>query len=138
MDPFVQRLIDAYNGRALEAFDTLLTDDVVLVRDAEKAHGRDEFKAVLSRVYRAFPDIRYQIDDVIVSGDRIVLRWEGRGTHQGEYLGVQGTGRPIRYRGITLYELRDGRISHVWVSADLLSLLRSLRGERRASAEATA
>jgi steroid delta-isomerase-like uncharacterized protein len=138
MEPFVQRLIDAYNGRALEAFDTLLTDDVILVRDAEKAHGRDEFKAVLSRVYRAFPDIRYTIDDVITSGDRIVLRWEGRGTHQGEYLGVQGTGRPISYRGITMYELRDGRISRVWVSADLLSLLRNLRGERRAPAEATA
>jgi predicted ester cyclase len=75
---------------------------------------------------------------VIVSGDRMVLRWQGRGTHQGEYLGVQGTGRPISYRGITLYELRDGRISRAWVSADLLSLLRSLRGERKASAEATA
>ena len=138
MDPFVQRVIDAYNGRALEAFDTLLTDDVILVRDAEKAHGRDEFKAVLSRLFRAFPDLRYQIDDVVVSGDRMVLRWEGRGTHQGEYLGIQGTGRPITYRGITLYELRDGRIARAWVSADLLSLLRNLRGERRAAAEATA
>ena len=138
MDPFVERLIDAYQGRTLEAFDTLLTDDVILVRDAKKAHGRDEFKAVLSRLFRAFPDLRYQIDDVVVSGDRMVLRWEGRGTHQGEYLGIQGTGRPITYRGITLYELRDGRISRAWVSADLLSLLRSLRGERKASAEATA
>jgi steroid delta-isomerase-like uncharacterized protein len=138
MDPFVQRVIDAYNGRALEAFDTLLTDDVILVRDAEKAHGRDEFKAVLSRLFRAFPDLRYQIDDVVVSGDRMVLRWEGRGTHQGEYLGIQGTGRPITYRGITLYELRGGRIARAWVSADLLSLLRNLRGERRAAAEATA
>ena len=138
MDPFVERLIDAYQGRTLEAFDTLLTDDVILVRDAEKAHGRDEFKAVLSRLFRAFPDLRYQIDDVVVSGDRMVLRWEGRGTHQGEYLGIQGTGRPITYRGITLYELRGGRIARAWVSADLLSLLRNLRGERRAAAEATA
>jgi steroid delta-isomerase-like uncharacterized protein len=138
MDPFVERVVDAYNSRTLEAFDTLLTDDVVLVRDEEKARGREEFKAVLGRVRRAFPDIRYRIDDVILSGDRMVLRWEARGTHQGEYLGVPASGRPISYTGITLYELRDGRIARVWVSADLLSLLRRLLGERKASAEARA
>ncbi len=138
MDPFVQRVVDAYNGRALEAFDSLLTEDVVLVRDEEKAHGRDEFKAVVARLRRAFPDIRYRIDDAVLSGDRMALRWEARGTHQGEYLGVRPSGRAISYTGITLYELRDGRIARVWVSADLLSLLRRLNGERSAAPEARA
>jgi steroid delta-isomerase-like uncharacterized protein len=136
MDPFVQRVVDAYNSRTLEAFDSLLTDDVVLVRDEEKARGREEFKAVLARVRRAFPDLRYRIEDVVVSPDRFALRWEARGTHQGEYLGVQASGRPVSYTGITLYELRDGRIARVWVSADLLSLLRRLNEERRSTAEA--
>ena len=78
---------------------------------------------------------RYRIDDAVVSPDRLALRWEARGTHQGEYLGVQASGRPVSYTGITLYELRDGRIARVWVSADLLSLLRRLNEERRATAE---
>jgi steroid delta-isomerase-like uncharacterized protein len=104
MDPFVGRLVDAYNSRTLESFDALLTDDVVLVRDEEKARGREEFKGVLGRLRRAFPDIRYTIDDVIQSGDRLVLRWEARGTHQGEYLGIQPSGRAIRYSGVTVYE----------------------------------
>jgi steroid delta-isomerase-like uncharacterized protein len=138
MDPFVERLVDAYNNRTLESFDALLTDDVVLVRDEEKARGREEFKGVLGRVRRAFPDIRYRIDDVIQSGDRLVLRWEGRGTHKGEYLGIQPTGRVISYSGVTVYELRDGKIARIWVSADLLSLLRRLKGERAATAEARA
>jgi steroid delta-isomerase-like uncharacterized protein len=137
MDPFVERLIDAYQGRTLEAFDALLTDDVVLVRDDEKAQGREEFKAVLSRLRRAFPDIRYQVQDVIQLGDRLVLRWEARGTHQGEYLGVPASGRPISYRGITLYEMRDGRVARVWVSADLLSLMRRMSGERKLAPEVT-
>jgi predicted ester cyclase len=93
---------------------------------------------VLGRVRRAFPDIRYRIEDVIQSGDRLALRWEARGTHQGEYLGIQPSGRAINYTGITLYELRDGKIARIWVSADLLSLLRRLKGERAATAEARA
>jgi steroid delta-isomerase-like uncharacterized protein len=138
MDAFVECLVDAYNGRTLEAFDALLTEDVVLVRDEEKARGREEFKNVLRRLRQAFPDIRYRIDDVIQSGDRLVLRWEARGTHQGEYLGVQPSGRAISYTGITAYELRDRKVARIWVAADLLSLVRRLRGERAATAEARA
>jgi steroid delta-isomerase-like uncharacterized protein len=132
---FLQRLVDAYNQRKLDEFDELLADDVVLVRDEEKARGREEFKAVLARLQRAFPDIQYRIDDAIVAGDKIVLRWEARGTHRGEYLGVAATGRPASYTGITMYELSGGRIARVWVAADLFSLLRRLR-EGRAGAGA--
>ena len=133
MDRFVKRLVNAYNQRSLDDFDNLMTDDVVLVRDEEKAHGRDEFKAVLRRLQRAFPDIQYRIDDVIVAGDRIALRWEARGTHRDEYLGVPATGRPMSYTGVTIYELRDDRICRVWVAADLLSLLRRLHEARAAA-----
>ena len=131
MDPFVRRLIDAYNKRSLDEFDALLADDVVLVRAGEKAHGLAEWKGVLGRLQRAFPDIEYRVEDAIVAGDRIVLRWEARGTHRGEYLGQPATGRPVSYNGITIYERReDGKIARVFVAADLLSLLRLLREPR--------
>jgi steroid delta-isomerase-like uncharacterized protein len=134
MSPFVKRLVDAYNQRSLDEFDELLADDIVLVRDGEKAHGRDEFKAILSRLQRAFPDIQYRIDDVIVAGDRIVLRWEARGTHRGDYLGVAATGRPVSYGGVTIYELSDNKVARIWVAADLLSLLRRMRETRAGAA----
>jgi steroid delta-isomerase-like uncharacterized protein len=131
---FVKRLVDAYNNKKLEEFDALLTDDVVLVRDEEKAHGREEFKAVLARLQKAFPDIQYKIEDTMVANDRIALRWQARGTHKGEYLGVPATGRPASYTGITIYELKGDKIAKIWVAADLLSLLRRLR-ETRAGGE---
>jgi steroid delta-isomerase-like uncharacterized protein len=134
MDAFVQRVLDAYNGQTLDAFDSLLTDDVVLERDEEKAHGRDAFKAVVAQLRRAFPDMQYRIRDVVSSGDKVALRWENEGTHMSEYLGVQGTRRRVSYSGITLYELRDGRIARAWVAADLLSLLRRLHEGRSAAA----
>ena len=137
LTPLVEQLVAAYGSRTLDDFDPLLTDDVVLVRDEEKAHGRTEFKAVLARLRRAFPDIQYRVDDVITAGDKIVLRWTANGTHQGEYLGVPGSGQPVSYTGITLYELRAEKVARVWVSADLLSLLRRL-GQARPSATAEA
>jgi steroid delta-isomerase-like uncharacterized protein len=130
---FVKRLVEAYNKRSVDEFDKLLTEDVVMVRDEEKAHGREEFKAVLGRVLKAFPDIQYKIEDTIITGDKIVLRWQGKGTHKGEYLGVAATGRPVSYGGITLYEMKGDRIAKVFVAADLLSLLRRLKDQRAAA-----
>jgi steroid delta-isomerase-like uncharacterized protein len=128
--PLVARLIEAYASPTLDEFDALLTEDVVLVRDGEKAHGPAEFKAILARLRRAFPDLEYRIDDVIAAGDKLVLRWAANGTHQGEYLGVPASGRAVSYTGITVYELRGERVARAWVSADLLSLLRRLREGR--------
>jgi steroid delta-isomerase-like uncharacterized protein len=139
MEPLVQRFVDAYNSRALDAFDSLLTDDVILIRNEEEACGRDAFKAVVAKLWRAFPDIQYSIEDAIVSGNKMALRWQGRGTHKGEYLGVQGSGRPISYGVLAMYELRDGRIARAWYVADLYSLLRRLQeGKVAAAAEARA
>jgi steroid delta-isomerase-like uncharacterized protein len=130
LEPFVKKLVDAYNGDDPSAFDSIFAEDCVLVRDEEEAQGREAIKGVLARIKRAFPDIVYGIDDVIAVGNRLVLRWHARGTHRGEYLGMAPTGRPASYTGITIYERENGTIGRIWVIADLLSLLRRLRSER--------
>lgn len=124
--PFLRRLLDIYNSHQPDAFDALLTEDCVLVRNGQEASGREAVKRVLAKVYRAFPDLDYRIDDAVVAGDKVAMRWQGRGTHRGEYLGVAPTGSAISYSGITFYEMRGDKVARIWVSADLLGLLRSL------------
>jgi len=129
LDPFVKKLVDAYNGQDLKAFDTLLAEDCVLVRDEEKAHGREEIKKVLTHIRNAFPDMQYRIEDAVRAGDRLVLRWEAKGTHRGgDYLGIKASGKPASYIGITMYELDGDMVKKIFVAADLLSLLRRIRG----------
>ena len=125
-NPFLRGLLDTYNSHRLDAFDTLLTEDCVLVRNGVQASGREEVKRVLAKVYRAFPDIEYQIDDAVAAGDKIAIRWKGHATHRGEYLGVPPTGSDVSYTGITFCEMRGDQIARLWVSADLLALLRCL------------
>lgn len=125
-NPFLRKVIDTYNSHELSQFDDLLTDDCIIVRNGVEARGREAVKRVIERLYRAFPDIEYRIDDAVASDDKVALRWQGRATHRGEYLGVPATGRQVVYNGITLYELRDKKIARIWVSADLLSLVRDL------------
>jgi steroid delta-isomerase-like uncharacterized protein len=124
--PFVRRVLETYNSHRPEAFDALFTEDCVLVRDGADAHGREAVKRVLAQLYRAIPDLEYRIDDAIASGDKVAIRWEGHGTHRGEYLGLPATGATIVYRGITFFETRGDRIARIWVSTNLPEQMRSL------------
>jgi len=123
---FLRRVLETYNSRRPDAFDALLTEDCALVRDGAEARGREAVKRVLAQLYRAIPDLEYQIDDAISSGDKTAIRWQGHGTHRGEYLGISPTGSPISYAGITLYEMRGDLIARIWVSTNLRERLRSL------------
>jgi steroid delta-isomerase-like uncharacterized protein len=132
-NPFLRRVVDTYNSHRLDAFDALLTEDCVLVRDGAEARGRESIKRVLAQLYRAIPDLEYRVDDALSAGDRTALRWEGRGSHLGEYLGIPPSGSAVSYTGITIYETRGDRISRIWVSTNLLERLRSLAQAAQAS-----
>jgi steroid delta-isomerase-like uncharacterized protein len=119
-DPFLRKVIDAYNNHRVEDFDSLLTDDCVMVRNGVEAKGRNAVGDVLRRLFRSIPDVHYEIDDVVVAGDKLALRWRGSGTSKGDYLGVPVTGKELRSEGITLYQLRDDKIARIWVSANVI------------------
>ena len=123
-NPFLRKVLATYNSRRPEAFDALLTEDCTLIRDGAEARGREAVKRVLGQLYRAIPDLEYRIDDAVSAGDKIAIRWEGHGTHRGEYRGVAPTGSAMSYTGITFYETRGDLIARIWVSTNLLGQLR--------------
>jgi steroid delta-isomerase-like uncharacterized protein len=125
-NPLVRTILDVFNSHRVEAFDALLTDDCVLFRDGAEARGREAIKRVFAQLFRAIPDIEYRIEDAVSSGDKTALRWQGRGTHRGDYLGLPATGSAMSYVGMSFLETRGDRIARMWVSTNVLERLRSL------------
>ena len=98
LDPLVQRILDAFNSRSPDQLDPLLTDDVVLLRAGEKAHGRDEFKAVLARVLRAFPDK----GTVLVEHVRVIKKTVSSKSGQRTKGGIAEQESPIQVSNVAL------------------------------------
>jgi len=67
------------------------------------------------------------VEDEIAEDDRVVQRITCYGTHQGQFPGVQPTGRQVEFQLIEISRAwADGRIAEHWSSTDLPSLLRQL------------
>jgi ketosteroid isomerase-like protein len=68
--------------------------------------------------YRAlFGDFRIDIDDELLDGDRVALRWTLRGSYRA---------RPVSLGGIVISRFRDGRIVEDHSYTDPLALVRAL------------
>lgn len=78
-------------------------------------------------LYRsAFPDLHFTVEDIVVEGDRVALRWSSSGTHLGELMGIPPTGRQAGPTGMSIFRVVDGRIAENWHNWDTLGLLQQL------------
>jgi len=76
--------------------------------------------------YKAFPDTKHIIDDLVAEGDKIVLRETIIGTHLGNYQGIEPTGKKIRFTAILIYRIKEGKIIEIWAEGDLTGFIQSL------------
>ena len=90
--------------------------------------GPEGFRKFYSDIRSALPDARYEVDDLIAEGDKVVVRWRLLGTHKGDFRGIAATGREIALKGIAIYRVEGGKLMERWVVTDLHGLLEEMRG----------
>lgn len=89
--------------------------------------GRQGFELFYSAIRTAVPDARYEVDDLIAEGDKVVVRWRLLGTHEGDFRGIAPTGQAIALKGIAIYRVDGGKLMERWVVTDLYGLLEEIR-----------
>jgi steroid delta-isomerase-like uncharacterized protein len=123
-----RRFYDAWHGGDLDSLDDLIAQDVV-DHDPYSPHASEGLEGVkkLIAMYReAFPDVRFTIEDQVAEGDKVVTRWTATGTHEGQLMGVEPTGKTSTITGIGIDRFEDGKIVEVWGNWDTLALMQDI------------
>ena len=99
--------------------------------------GREASIKVVGGFAKSIPDMKFDIKEVLVSGDRVIVRGEVSGTPAGDLFGVPHTGKSFRIMAIDIQTIRDGKIARTyhlenWLSAAADSFAQS--SESRAEA----
>jgi predicted ester cyclase len=74
----------------------------------------------------AIPDIRCEIEQMIVAGDRVVAHLRFRGHFTGRFGQIQGQGQTINFIATDIYRVADGRVAENWHIEDNLTLQQQL------------
>ncbi len=118
------RTVEAVDQGDLEASLEFTAPDATLNGQPFRREGDRQRSEVLAT---AFPDLRYEIEEMVAEGDKLVVRWRMTGTHQGDLAGltmnIPATGKHIDVWGMSLYCIEDGMAKEIWERFDMMEFL---------------
>jgi len=114
--------------RNLDVLDELVSSDYIGHDPAlpEPVRGIQGSKDNVNEYRSAFEGAQITVKEQVGEGDVVASRWEGRGRHTGELMGIAPTGKDVVVSGLTLSRLRDGKIVEEWSNWDTLGMLQQI------------
>lgn len=123
-----ERFAEGVVSGNLDVIDEVMAPDVVDHDPAPlQGPGPEGFKEFFSTLRNAFPDMNIEPEHMTATDDDVAIAYTLTGTHEGEFLGVEPTGRTISVRGVQIARFNeDARIVERWGSSDELGILQQI------------
>jgi steroid delta-isomerase-like uncharacterized protein len=123
-----RRFYDRINSSDFDKVIELLADDFV---DHEEmpgfAPGREGVRQLFTMFQTAFPDMRWELDDVFAAGDKVAARVRVTGTNEGELMGMPASGRSVSVQVIDIIRFGEDGLAHEhWGVFDMMSMMQQL------------
>jgi predicted ester cyclase len=108
----------------------LMAEDCLNHAAIPEAQGRKGFEMIAQKLRNAFPDMRHTIEDVLVDGDKAVLRTTVTGTNTGPIefirMPMKATGKPVKFQQIHILRVANGKIVEHWMGQEPVAFFRQL------------
>ena len=124
----MRRLYELLSAGDIDGFGDHVADDFVEHEEVPGLAPTKDGVIQMFRMYRAaFPDLRMEAEDVLVSGDKVVARVRATGTQQGEFMGLPATGKSVDVQLIDIIQFgEDGLAREHWGVFDALGMMQQL------------
>ena len=124
----LRRFYDSINAGEVDGFGGLLADDFV---EHEETPGLAPTKEGVKEFFRmyiaAFPNLRFDVEDILASGDKVVARVRVTGTHEGEFMGMPATGKGVDVLAIDIVRFGDDGLAYEhWGVFDAMAMMQQL------------
>jgi predicted ester cyclase len=110
-------------GRVAKIGSFVSPDYVELHENVRHEVGLEGAKEHILGVRQTYPDLHLVVEHQIAEGDWVVTRVTMRGTHRGEWLGMEPTGKAVEMTGVNVDRVVGGRIVEHGGAANLLEPL---------------
>jgi steroid delta-isomerase-like uncharacterized protein len=124
----IKRFFTEVMAGEVDVVDEILAEDY---REHEEFPGltqdREGVKQFVGMFRSAFPDLRIEINDMVVENDTACVRSTWSGTHEGEFAGIPPTHKRFEVETYDLVKFRsDGRAAEHWGLTDSLKMMQQL------------
>ncbi|WP_435176146.1 ester cyclase [Halorussus sp. AFM4] len=118
---------EVWQNHDYDAVDELVAEDYVLhdpsmPEDAEWPGGREGYRQ-MAEMGAGIVDGRLEIEQLLSTGDHVVIRWKQTGTHVGEMGNIEPTNEEVTITGIEIDRFEDGKLAETWQEVGMLPML---------------
>ena len=121
-DLFVE-MINTHNP---DLEDRFLAEDYINHEALFSAEGREANQQFWAAYFNGLPDVKVTMEDLVISGDRVVGRFTYRGTHTGDLVGIPATGKPVEMRSIDIWRVQDGMFAEHWDEINAMQMFQQI------------
>ena len=75
---------------------------------------------------KAIPDLKWEIKELLVSGDRVIVRGEASGTPAGPFMGMPHGGKSFKVMSIDVHTIKDAKMVRAYHIEDWMGATRQL------------
>jgi steroid delta-isomerase-like uncharacterized protein len=121
---FVNEVLNEHN---LDVLPDLIAEDFVEQNPPPgQGPGREGLRQFLAQMFEAFPDMRWEAEEVVAEGSRTAGWGTWKGTHRGTFVGIPPTGRTVSVEFWVMNHYRDGKVAESRIIMDTMSLMQQL------------
>ena len=122
---FMQKFVELLNSASPKLAVELIAPDAVFnsVITGREHTGPSGYLEILAALKAGFPDVRWELQELVGEGNVVAARFNISGTHLGEFQGIKPDGKEVRISAMNLYRLKSGKVVKEFNQFDNLSLL---------------
>src|SRR6516165_766217 len=124
--PFYKALNAEFASDSAELIRQATAPDWVSCRGNDVCNSRDEVIAGIAARLKSVPDLKWQIKDVLVSGNQVTVRGEATGTPAGEFMGAPHTGKSFKVMSIDVHTIEGGKMVRSYHIEDWMGAVRQI------------
>jgi steroid delta-isomerase-like uncharacterized protein len=117
--------VEMINTHDPDLVDRFVAEDYVN-HNAFVADGREANRQFWAVFFTGLPDVSVTMEDLVISGDRVVGRFIYRGTHTGDLMGIPATGKPVEMRSIDIWRVQNGMFVEHWDELNLMQMFQQI------------
>ncbi|HEY9842940.1 MAG: ester cyclase [Candidatus Sericytochromatia bacterium] len=122
----VRRVFESMSKGDLSMMDEVISPEYKNYNMPTPAPGAEGLKQLIGAFRSGFPDFKVDLEQVLADGDRVITQGVWTGTHQGEFMGIPATGKPISVGYIDIWRFVDGKAVENWVQMDMVGMMQQL------------
>jgi predicted ester cyclase len=111
------------NKRNFDLVNELVSAEFTGLQDKK---GGAAFVAPVLPLIKSFPDIQWNVIDVVGDGDKVALHWKWQGTQNAPWFNLAPANKTITNEGMSVMTVKEGKVINAQVLTDRLGFLQAL------------